>query len=170
MWLCAYGIEDAQTTGCCVPHCGLAYVCIFKMCLCSVTHSSCTEVAFAGTPTNRWLIAAIFLLIHKCQRGSLWGNDKRLKAFQSLLYDSNSQGNIRSWAHCPSPLHISLIIWVCPHLSLSISITVIYTLHQSCFEGEIVAQNLNARACRLISDRDPNQVGQPCFPTWNNLR
>lgn len=98
-----------------------------------VRHSGCTEVVFAGTPTKRWLMAAIFLLIHKCQGGSLWGNDKRLKAIQSLLYESNLKGNIRYRAHFPSLPRISLIIRVCPHLSLSISITGLYALHQSCF-------------------------------------
>ena len=41
-------------------------------------------------PTNRR--AVVVLLIHKCQRGSLRGNDKGLREFQSLIYKELFKG------------------------------------------------------------------------------
>lgn len=57
------------------------------------------------------------------------------------------KGSIPRRAHFPSPFHVSLIIWVCPHLSpcfsLSISIIILCTLHQSSFRAKKRTQNLS---------------------------
>lgn len=45
---------------------------------------------YPDKPTNRR--AEAVLLIHRCQRGSLWGTDRGLREFQSLIYKEPFKG------------------------------------------------------------------------------
>lgn len=61
--------------------------------------------------------SAAALLIHKRQKGSLWGNDKRFRDFQSRIYKSNLKGSNPCRAHSAlSSPHLF------DHLSLSSSL------------------------------------------------
>lgn len=111
---------------------------------------------------------AVFLFIHKCQEDHHAAMTKG-SGNCNLLCKSNFKGRAHSPLSTPN---------VFGHLSFSSPLSFLQPFHinhyfmytsSKLLQGKIATQNVR-RGSSIISDIDPNQVGESCFPAWNNLR